>query len=83
MFKINKHFGDGVGEGKRRETNEPFEFVSMETTYKIVNSYSVAFLGYYLKGEKEYASFLNENHWPDVMIWDVKGASSDIKATAR
>ncbi len=73
MFKINKHFGDGVGEGKRRETNEPFEFTSMEETYKIINSYSVAFLGYYLKGEKEYMSFLSENHWPDVMIWDVTG----------
>jgi predicted dienelactone hydrolase len=80
MFKINKHFGDGVGEGKRRDTNEPFEFTSMETTYKIINSYSVAFLGYYLKGEKEYASFLSANQWPDVMIWDVKGALGDVRA---
>jgi dienelactone hydrolase len=80
MFKINKHFGDGVGEGKRRETNDPFEFTSMETTYKIINSYSVAFLGYYLKGEKEYASFLSENHWPDVMSWDVKGVPVDVRA---
>ena len=82
MFKINKHFGDGVGEGKRRETNVPFEFTSMETTYQIINSYSVAFLGYYLKGEKEYASFLNENHWPDVMIWDVKGVPGETRAKA-
>ena len=74
MFKINKTFGDGVGAGKRRETNEPFEFTGMETTYKIVNSYSVAFLGYYLKGETSYLSFLNENHWPDVMKWEVTGA---------
>jgi dienelactone hydrolase len=73
MFKINKHFGDGVGEGKRRETNEPFEFTSMETTYKIINSYSVAFLGYYLKGETSYLAFLSENHWPDLILWDVKG----------
>jgi predicted dienelactone hydrolase len=73
MFKINKSFGDGVGPGKRRETNEPFEFTSMETTYKIINSYSVAFLGYYLKGETSYMSFLKKNHWPDVIIWDVTG----------
>jgi dienelactone hydrolase len=73
MFKINKNFGDGVGAGKRRETNEPFDFTSMETTYKIINSYSVAFLGYYLKGESSYLTFLSENHWPDVMKWDVKG----------
>jgi predicted dienelactone hydrolase len=74
MFKINKNFGDGVGAGKRRDTNEPFEFTSMETTYKIINSYSVAFLGYYLKGETSYMTFLSENHWPDVMKWDVTGA---------
>jgi predicted dienelactone hydrolase len=73
MFKINKNFGDGVGPGRRRDTNEPFEFTSMETTYTIINSYSVAFLGYYLKGEKEYERFLSENHWPDVMKWDVSG----------
>jgi hypothetical protein len=73
MFKINKNFGDGVGAGKRRDTNEPFEFTAMETTYKIINSYSIAFLGYYLKSEKEYGSFLSDNHWPDVMMWDVKG----------
>jgi hypothetical protein len=45
----------------------------METTYKIINSYSVAFLGYYLKGQKEYLSFLNQNHWPAVMTWEAKG----------
>ena len=75
MFKINKNFGDGVGAGKRRDTNEPFEFTGMETTYKIINSYSVAFLGYYLKGESSYLTFLSENHWPDVMKWDVTGAA--------
>jgi predicted dienelactone hydrolase len=73
MFKINKNFGDGVGAGKRRDTNEPFEFTAMETTYKIINSYSVAFLGYYLKGETSYLTFLSENHWSDVMKWDVTG----------
>jgi hypothetical protein len=64
-----------VGPGKRRDTNEPFEFTSMELTYKIVNSYSVAFLGYFLKGQKEYWSFLTANHWPQTMIWDVKGTA--------
>jgi predicted dienelactone hydrolase len=72
VFKVNKNFGDGIGAGKRRDTNEPFEFTSMELTYKIINSYSVAFLGYYLKGQKEHGDFLRENHWPDTMLWDVK-----------
>ena len=73
VFKVNKDFGDGIGCGKRRDTNEPFEFTSMELTYQIVNSYSVAFLCYFLKGQKEYWTFLAENHWPDAMLWDVKG----------
>ena len=72
VFKYSKTFGDGIGPGKRRDTNEPFEFTSMELTYKIINSYSVAFLGYYLKDQKEYWTFLNENHWPDTMLWDVR-----------
>jgi dienelactone hydrolase len=74
VFKVNKNFGDGVGAGKRRDTNEPFEFTSMELTYRIVNSYSVAFLGYFLKDQREYASFLSENRWPDTMTWDVRNA---------
>lgn len=73
VFKVSKNFGDGIGSGKRRDTDEPFEFTSMELTYTIVNSYSVAFLGYFLKGQKEYGSFLSENHWPETMIWDMKG----------
>jgi dienelactone hydrolase len=73
VFKVSKDFGDGVGAGQRRNTNEPFEFTSMELTYEIVNSYSVAFLGYFLKGQTEYWGFLSENHWPETMIWDVKG----------
>jgi len=80
MFKINKSFGDGVGAGKRRDSNEPFEFTSMETTYMIVNSYSIAFLGYYLKGEKDYLPFLSENHWQDVMNWDVRNVQSSANA---
>lgn len=72
VFKFNKDFGDGIGHGRRRDTNESFEFTSMELTYQIINSYSVAFLGYFLKGQKEYWAFLNENHWPDALIWEAK-----------
>jgi dienelactone hydrolase len=72
VFKFSKTFGDGIGPGQRRDTNEPFEYTSMELTYKIINSYSVAFLGYYLKDQKEYWAFLNENHWPDTILWDVR-----------
>jgi predicted dienelactone hydrolase len=73
MFKITSQFGDGIGKGKRRDSNEEIEFTPMETTYKIINSYSIAFLGYYLKGQKEYLPFLKDNHWKDELIWEVKG----------
>lgn len=73
IFKINKNFGDGAGQGKRQATGETFDYTPMDVTYKIINTYSVAFLGYYLKGEKEYMKFLRENHWPDLMKWDVTG----------
>jgi predicted dienelactone hydrolase len=73
MFKITKQFGDGIGKAKRRDTGEDFEFTAMEMTYKIINSYSIAFLGYYLKGEKAYLPFLKENHWQNEMLWEAKG----------
>jgi predicted dienelactone hydrolase len=72
MFKLTKQFGDGVGKGKRRNSTEEFDFTPMETTYKIINSYSVAFLGYYLKGQKEHLPFLKENHWKNELIWEAK-----------
>ncbi len=79
MFKINKNFGDGVGPGKRRETKEPFEFTSMETTYKIINAYSLAFLQVYARGNREGFSFLKTNHWPEELIWKFSGADGKEK----
>ena len=75
MFKINKNHGDGVGSGKRRETKEPFEFTSMETTYKIINAYSLAFLQVYARGNREprKLSGLKTNHWPEELIWKFSG----------
>lgn len=75
-FKIDKNFGDGIGQGKRAGTGEPFSFTSMETTYQIINSYSVAFLGEFIRGEKEYLSFLQKNQWPNELIWETKGIES-------
>jgi hypothetical protein len=72
VFKIDKNFGDGVGQGKRAN-GEAFNFTSMETTYQMINSYSVAFLGVYVRGEKEYLPFLQKNHWPNELIWETKG----------
>ena len=62
MFKINKTFGDGIGP----------TFTPMEQTYEIVNTYSAAFLGVYLKGEKEPLKLLDSNpstSWTDAVKW--------------
>lgn len=69
MFKIIPTFGDGVGKGARREGGAEFQFTSMETTYKIVNSYSTAFLDFYVKGDKSVEPFLKRNGWPEELIW--------------
>ncbi len=73
MFKLNASFGDGIGPGKRRATGEAFNFTSMEKTYSLINAYSLAFLGMYLKGEKDWLPYLQKNHWADELIWQSKG----------
>lgn len=82
IFKINKNFGDGAGEAKRRDTAEAFQYTSMEDTYRIINSYSTAFCGVYLKGEKGYLPFLEKNHWPDILIWKPKGLTASESSGA-
>ena len=83
IFKIDKNFGDGIGQGKRAGTGEAFNFTSMETTYQMINSYSIAFLGVYVRGEKEYLPFLQKNHWPNELIWETKGIEQAQAAPAR
>jgi len=73
MFKIDKSFGDGIGPGKRRETQAPFEFTSMAKTYEIINASSLAFLDVYSRGQRERLSFLKTNHWPEEVVWKVSG----------
>lgn len=62
MYKINPNFGDGIGP----------QFTPMELTYEIINSYSAAFLGLYLKGDKTQAKYLEESHWPDAVKWTAR-----------
>lgn len=76
VFKLDKNFGDGIGKGKRRATGEEFEFTSMETTYAVINAYSIAFLGYYVRGEQEYLPFLQQNLWPRELIWKASGVNA-------
>lgn len=81
VYKIDKNFGDGVGQGKRHSTGETFNFTSMEKTFLIVNSYSVAFLGYFIKGEPQYLPFVLKNHWPEELILETKGVEQGQKTS--
>lgn len=76
---------EGVGPGMRHATGAPFVHTPPEAAYQIVNSYSAAFLGYYLKRQPEYLPFLRENHWPEELLWEVKGLEADdgIRAPRR
>lgn len=73
IFKLDKNFGDGAGQSKRATTGEPFDYTSMETTYQIINAYSIAFLNVYVRGEKENLAFLQKNQWPKELLWETKG----------
>jgi predicted dienelactone hydrolase len=81
MFKINKTFGDGVGPGKRRGSDEPFEYLSMDKTYEIVNAVSLAFLDVYAKGRRDRLPFLLTNHWPTEVVWKTSGTDEAPKSS--
>ncbi|MFO0946110.1 MAG: prolyl oligopeptidase family serine peptidase [Planctomycetota bacterium] len=65
MFQIKPDFGDGIGKGKRiTKPEEPIEYLGMKESYEIINSYSTAFFGKYVKGMTEYDRFLASNEFP-------------------
>jgi predicted dienelactone hydrolase len=66
MFQFKPNFGDGVGQGDRiTKPGEPVEYLDMQTTYAIINSYSTAFFGVYLKEQAGYASYIANNQFPE------------------
>jgi predicted dienelactone hydrolase len=68
MFQYRPDFGDGVGRGKRvTRPDEELEFLGMDETYEIADSYSTAFLGVHLKGEQGYRPFLERNNFPEAI----------------
>jgi len=77
MGKLNPSFGDGVGSGKRREGGAEFQFTSLETTYRIINAYSTAFLAVYVKGDRSALAFLRKNRWPEELIWQERNGEKD------
>ncbi|MBW7865103.1 MAG: dienelactone hydrolase family protein [Candidatus Hydrogenedentes bacterium] len=68
MHQLKPDFGDGVGKGKRVTNGEPLDYTPMETVYRLVNGYTTAFFGRYLRGQADYDTYLAENHLPEELI---------------
>ena len=82
IFKLDPKHGDGAGSGTRRVGGDPFEFTGMERTYEMINAYSLAFLGAFVRGEQDYLPFLTKNHWPQELNWKMKGVEVKQAATS-
>lgn len=81
MFQVDPEFGDGIGQGERvTSPGEPVEYLGMEETYDIINGYSAAFFGHYVKGVDGYKGFLESNPWEGDII--VKAAVPEPEPAA-
>ena len=74
--------GDACGEGERFSDGTPFAFTPSEVVWEIVDGYSVALFGRYLKGIQEYDATLDRNIAPDVveLLSDPRSASAPSQA---
>ena len=62
MYQWNPTFGDGVGSGTRITNGEPIEYIGMDKAFSLLNGYTTAFFGKYLKGLDGYDAYLKTNH---------------------
>ena len=60
---------DGCGEGKRFADGSTFTFVESTLVWDVVDTYSIALFGRYLKGIREYDAVLATNVAPGIMDW--------------
>ena len=58
---------DGCGNGTRFSDGSPFAFVESMEVWDVVDTYSVALFGRYLKGIREYDATLARNIAPEIM----------------
>jgi dienelactone hydrolase len=61
MYQFKPDFGDGVGEGVRLTDGQPVKYVTMDVAFPIINGYTTAFLGKYVKGVAGYEGYLGAN----------------------
>lgn len=64
--------GDGCDTGHYFCDGSPFEYISAEEGYEIINAYTTAFLGYTLKGLTEYLDYLTSEHFPGRLAYSFR-----------
>jgi predicted dienelactone hydrolase len=72
--------GDGCGEGERFADGSEFTFTDAELVWEIVDAYSVALFGRYLKGIEEYEGTLARNLAPEVLRLSAEAAGMEFFA---
>jgi dienelactone hydrolase len=60
---------DGCGEGERFADGSTFEFLEATEVWELLNHYSVAFFQTYQRQDTRYLSFLEENAFPEIAIY--------------
>ena len=68
MYQIKSDFGDGVGQGVRITNGEPVIYISMDKAFRLIDGYTTAFFGKYLKGLDGYDAYLASNRDPEELI---------------
>ncbi len=68
IYQLRADFGDGVGAGTRGTNGESLTYVSREVAFGMINGYTTAFFGKYLKGQNGYDAYLAENHNAEELI---------------
>jgi len=70
IFQFVPDFGDGIGTGERVTNGEPLDYAPMDVVYPLINGYTTAFFGRYLKGQQGYDVYLSENHNPEELTYE-------------
>ena len=73
--------GDGCGESTRFSDGSPFTFVDDLRVWDIINGYSAAFFGRYIKGIEEYDETLATNLDPEIMDY-IADPGMELEAAA-
>lgn len=69
MTQLNAEFGDGIGVEKDKEGNVMFTFSDAIEDQRITNVYSVAFFDTFLKHDRDAKKFLDQNHFPEELVY--------------